>query len=258
MMAQGSIDTGLAAGAPEQTPTVEPSGLIRRYRVCLWIAIAAVLALLIGDALPLSAVHDFRQVLAHYGAGNAPPEELPDLDMFMGVGALFTILGFLLILSTFFLAMARARRIAKAVGIEGFDHSIGWTIGTFFIPILNLYRPWIGLAEIRNAVVLSSRFRQSGDEWKNHEGPTGATWALGAAAIVLPAVSRQFDTSKLPDPQSAGEVGPWIDAQWNLTLIGSAIELVWAIAFIVYLRALYGPLKQLIAMHLDGELKSAR
>jgi hypothetical protein len=249
--------SGLAASAPAEASGAEPSGLIRRYTISLWVATVALLVFLIGDVLPLSAIHVLQQAVARYGAGQVPMEEMPDVEAFQGFGALFTLLGFPLILSAFFVAMARARRIAMAVGVAGFDCSLGWTIASFFIPILNFYRPWIGLAEIRNAVILSSRFRQGGEEWKNHEGPTGATWALGAVAVVMPIVSRHFDPSSVPDPQSAGDLPQWIDAQWNLTVIGAAIELAWAIPFVLYLMALYGPLKQLIALYRSGQLKIA-
>jgi len=251
MTVQDSDYSSIAAGEQVEAP------LMRRYTICLWITAGALFVFLVGDVLPLAAIRDFQQVVARYGMGNVPPEELPDVELFQSLGALFTLLGYVLILPAFFVAMVRARRVAKAVGVEGFDCSLGWTVATFFIPIVNLYRPWIGLAEIRGAVILSSRFRQNGEEWKNHEGPTGATWGLGAAAIILPIVSRRFDPSKVPEPQSAGELAQWIDTMWSLTVIGSAIELAWALAFILYLATLYSPLKQLLAFYRDGELKKA-
>jgi hypothetical protein len=57
--------------------------------------------------------------------------------------------------------------LEAVIGKESFHYSWGWTIGTLFIPVVCLYRPWVGFGEVRRAAIgMSSRARVS-QEWQS-------------------------------------------------------------------------------------------
>lgn len=61
------------------------------------------------------------------------------------VMAILAVLGLATALSGFFLGMARGRRVGERAGLTGYSYSMGWAVGSFFVPLLNLYHPWVGL-----------------------------------------------------------------------------------------------------------------
>ncbi len=53
----------------------------------------------------------------------------------------------------FLFSMSKIRNgVEELIGKPAFFYGWGWTIGSLFIPIVCLYRPWVGFAEIRRAV----------------------------------------------------------------------------------------------------------
>lgn len=64
--------------------------------------------------------------------------------------------------------IVRAHRAVRALGAEGLTISPGWAVGYFFIPFLNLVRPYRAMKEL----------------WSASESPSG--WASTPASSILP------------------------------------------------------------------------
>lgn len=93
----------------------------------------------------------FSQQEALYLAGDVPESQIFQLAL----GALAAGCSFLLIfvigVVLFCIFLFRAHRNALALGITDLSYSAGWTIASFFIPVVNLFAPYIGVREIYQA-----------------------------------------------------------------------------------------------------------
>lgn len=67
---------------------------------------------------------------------------------------------------TFLVAAGLLRQELERRGGRGFRWTWRWTAVTLFLPVVNLVRPWLGLAEIDRAVSVSVRDGRVGDAWR--------------------------------------------------------------------------------------------
>jgi hypothetical protein len=51
-------------------------------------------------------------------------------------------------LLSFFVWLNQANKLARAAGTQGLRFSLGWTVGYFFIPVLNLWKRYQAVADI--------------------------------------------------------------------------------------------------------------
>ncbi|MEW5725960.1 MAG: DUF4328 domain-containing protein [Thermodesulfobacteriota bacterium] len=94
----------------------------------------------------------------------------------------------------FYLAwLYRVRRNLPALGVEDLRFSPGWTLGWWFVPIMNLFRPFQVVSEIWRA---SDPDRTGSLDWK--EAPRSALlglwWFFWLAAYLLGNVSLRLST----------------------------------------------------------------
>jgi len=124
----------------------------------------------------------------------------------------------------FLLAMLNARRVAEAVGIRGWDNSWGWTVGTIFIPIACLFRPWLGFAEIRRAIFASAA---AGRATRDREFST-FTLVLGAAFFICGGIGNVTGRAvdQLPAPSSPDSFYGYVDKFSDLLLTMGAAQAV--------------------------------
>ncbi len=104
--------------------------------------------------------------------------------------------------------LARANHNAGALGAEGLSATPGWTIGYFFVPILNLYRPYQILQEIWQASAPEA------GPWKNRPGLAliGWWWGLRLIGVVVDRVSLQMAKHSGEGPDSVQNLitGTWV------------------------------------------------
>jgi hypothetical protein len=142
-----------------------------KARLSMFVSVAL---MAVGVAAAFIAAYVYLQIaqLAYtYGWGQIPPEQYPvppeaieeffiDLDWVVlasFVGGAFAAL--------FSMSFARWG-IEAVIGKPSFYFTWGWTIGAIFIPLVCLYRPWVGFGEVRRAAVgIASRQRIS-QEWQ--------------------------------------------------------------------------------------------
>ena len=84
--------------------------------------------------------------------------------------------------------MHRSSKNARALGATGMEFTPGWTVGVWFIPIINLFRPYSAMKEIQMAST-----NPSDGAWKSAEplgllAPWWACWLIGG--IIERGVSR--------------------------------------------------------------------
>lgn len=152
-------------------------------------------------------------------------ESLAWFDIVYGLVGLLTVPLSLLTAILFLVWVNRANKNARALGAQGMQFTPGWCVGWFFIPIMNLFKPFQAIREIFQASDPAT-------------GPTN--WHLQG---------------------SSGVVGLW----WGLWLIGNVLgqiefRLAWreedleASAALGAVNAVLGVILCLVAMHLVRSL----
>jgi len=100
--------------------------------------------------------------------------QLSAADVLLFVVSL-AVIGVFLATAVLFLAWVyRAHKNLKALGATDLKYSPGWAIGGFFVPFLNLVRPYQVVTEIWNASA-SQRRSPLGGAWKQEE----SSWFIG-------------------------------------------------------------------------------
>lgn len=142
----------VAAGST--IPEIQTGFLPSRYRyisgrtraqwviVCLWLTIA-VRTLCMANAL--LSIHFVQQTARGIEYAD---QELSLMDISVMVLNVLVIGIQAATVSAFLFWIYRAHSNLPALGAENLDYSPGWAVGYFFIPILNLFRPYQVMSEI--------------------------------------------------------------------------------------------------------------
>ena len=153
---------------------------LRGFDTGLAFFLGGVAAVAATDAMVLWFIRILRSAVDRYGWGNVPQEEIPPFDVFDRWGTLIDLAAIALYGVGFLLAMLNARRLAEAIGIRSWEYRWAWTVATIFIPIACLFRPWLGFAEIRCAIVTSAAAGRAAKA----NGFSPYTWVLCIATFV--------------------------------------------------------------------------
>jgi len=103
----------------------------------------------------------------------------------------FLLIGVVLLTAVFFLMwIHRAHKNLTALGAAELKYSPGWAVGSFFIPVLNLFRPYQVVTEIWKASASRAR-RRGGINWTNEQTPVflNLWWALWLISGFLDSLS---------------------------------------------------------------------
>ncbi len=146
--------------------------LMRRFTLCEILLVCGAAMAIAGMLVQIHYIGVLQALVAEYGWGRIPRAEVADgvaIDMTTRV---LSLVGYTMAIAAFFTGMARVRRVAREVLAARFEYGFGWTVGSLFIPIICLFRPWVGLAEIRG------KLASIGDSG------SGATWTLAAVFLI--------------------------------------------------------------------------
>jgi len=90
----------------------------------------------------------------------------------------------------------RASKNARALGARGMKCSAGWAVGSFFVPIINLFKPYLAVKEVEKA----SDPQAGPMDWTRAKasGKVGVWWAFWIASGVLGQVTSQMAMSTDP------------------------------------------------------------
>lgn len=169
-------------------------------------------------------------MLAHLaGARVIPPDEVEELTAFEWVFSLtaiaylaIVVLSGILILRWFW----RANKNARALS-HGLETTPGWAWGFFFIPIMNLFRPFRTMEEIWQS-------SQSPHGWRTVETPVLMRWWWGLWLIgnfVDNASGRLMDDNTVQIGATLGLIGYLLTIACNITfqrLINPIAQNQWA------------------------------
>jgi hypothetical protein len=112
---------------------------------------ATVLLATTAAASPLMALGMLQtaQLLARMRSGVAVADADADrTDLVVAGSAVIMVIGFIGSIITFCLWTHRAHRNLQPLRASGLRYTSGWAVGSFFVPILNLFRPYQIMQEI--------------------------------------------------------------------------------------------------------------
>ena len=139
---QSSLTQGLPRRHQRRIPFQTVEGLARFLLLAFVLCAAA-------DAVSLSAGFAQDAMLADLAAGvEFTDEELDTNDEFYAMTGIMQLIPFLLSSIVFLVWINRASKNLRAFGGPTPRFSSGWAVGYWFVPILNLFRPFLVVREI--------------------------------------------------------------------------------------------------------------
>ncbi|HDS01454.1 MAG TPA: DUF4328 domain-containing protein [candidate division Zixibacteria bacterium] len=130
---------------------------------------------------------------------------------------------------TFFLWFYRAHKNLYRARVPFLKYASGWTIGGFFVPFLNLVRPFSMMKEIwRGSVIMSSIRNTVEMEYLETSKKIGWWWGFFLSSRFFSSLSRRF-------LRMAEEPGEFINPAW-LELISSILTVVSGIILILLVK----------------------
>lgn len=206
-------------------------------------ALLSIAALAVGIVLDLIAiVSDFMEIglLSGIQAGgvitNAEAAANDTRQLIIGV---LQIVVYLVTVVLFLMWIHRAHRNLPALGAQGLKYSPGWAVGGFFVPFLNLVRPFQVMKEIWKAsspghgvsdfAGTSGTLGVSGTSWQTAPvSPLlGLWWGVWLLSGVLGQVAVRLS--------SADTVEGLLTSSW-MTLLSDAMGIVAAVLIILIIR----------------------
>lgn len=143
-----AVTIGVANPAPLAQPfnraagfAKDPTALTKFLKVMLWISAAVALLGLIISGISLATGNAAKTA----GGG------VSALDIAEGLTGLLQLLVFVVTGIPFLMWIHRANRNARALGAQDMQFTPGWSVGWYFIPIFNLWKPYQAMKEIWQA-----------------------------------------------------------------------------------------------------------
>ena len=171
---------------------VDPRGKAMFALVMLWICMASEALMLIMDCAQLYI----------YSLDLSEDETLA-FDLFYGLVGLGYLVAYLTTAVAFLMWMHSMSKNAHGFAPQQMRYSPGWTVGYFFIPILNLFRPFQAMKDIWNA----SAERADAGSTQNDQ-ILGIWWTLWLIGNVLGQVT--FRTSLNADTTEELEIATFV------------------------------------------------
>jgi hypothetical protein len=162
-------------------------------------------------------------------AGAEAPGSGVETGVAIGVGcqALLYLAAYLATVVVFAMFVHRCCSNAHALGARGMEFTPGWAVGWYFIPFMNLVKPYQAVQEIYRATDPQA----DADDWKLSYVPSlfGWWWGLWIVSNVLGSIVGRAALSSDP---AALAVGPWLD------VVDGVIDVALCTIAILMVRAL--------------------
>lgn len=122
------------------------TGILMRFLIGFFVGLIAIYAMRI--AISAWDIGIYQRELA----GVEVPDDEIDTNLFIDYLVSLAFLGVQITIVVLFCVFVNVTsKNARALGSEGMRFSPGWTVGYFFIPIINLFRPYQAVTEIVKA-----------------------------------------------------------------------------------------------------------
>jgi len=144
-----------------------------RVKVVVWLFIAGIIMELVSIGSDIAEIELLQRI---GGDGGVTEAEAEANDLRVGVIAFLDGLVMVAGMIAFLVWIHRARSNLPTLGIEDARWSPGWAVGWWFVPIMNMFRPFQVVKEIWKASGVEAR----PDSWRDVSTPAllGWWWAL--------------------------------------------------------------------------------
>jgi hypothetical protein len=141
-------------------------------------------------------------------AGLEAPETDGHTVMLIGVGcqALTYLFVYLVTVIVFGMFLHRSNRNARALGAQGMEYTPGWTVGWYFVPFLNLVKPYHAVQEIYRATDPDA----DAYDWTRAYVPGLLPWWWGLW-IVSNVLGALVGRLAMSSDATAHAIAPWVD-----------------------------------------------
>lgn len=135
---------------------------IRRVLVVLlWATIAVALVALVLAYLERNVLYGIKTMSFPSREEMMAAAEASDRNV--GIVGLIQVAVFLGLSIVWFMWIYRSNKLARALGASRMTYSPGWSVGWFFIPIANLFKPYFAMKEIYLATLDPRQFNTEQD-----------------------------------------------------------------------------------------------
>jgi len=150
------VETGIATAPPSASATPagfrDPTTLTRALTILLWAGIALGVAAIVSNLLEVKLLSDFQ------GGRTFAPGEAESNDLRQQTISFMRMPVILGTVVVFAIWIYRAGYNVRQLGATGMQFSPGWAVGWYFIPILNLWKPYLAMKEIWKASAAPARW----------------------------------------------------------------------------------------------------
>jgi hypothetical protein len=180
----GALSTGSIQGFPGFR---DPERLTRWLKILLYVSIAADVAGLISDLLEFRLLNEIKNASTMSPSLTAAADASDSRQQILGI----IRLALLVVTGVCFLVwIHRANANVRALGAQGMTFSPGWSVGWYFIPIANMWKPYQAMKEIWRASANPTRWQ---DEARG--GLLPWWWALFLSSNILGNISFRLRMS---------------------------------------------------------------
>jgi hypothetical protein len=219
------------------TPYVPLGGRARLVIVCLLIGI-------IIDAVAIYFLASQLSLIGRFFSGQTvAPGELESNDSRVVVIGAVQVLIFLITVVTFLIWIHQAHRNLPATGAQNLEYSPGWAVGGFFVPFLNLVRPFQVMREIWKASDPDQDIAE-GDYWKNSDTTPalGFWWFVWIGAGLMASISvlmmRTVESANRFSPLSLAEMVNRLSTATLLRIVSEILSVIAAVLVILLIKGI--------------------
>ena len=138
----------------------DPTNLTATLKIMLWVFLGLNIILILSNFAELNLLKSVNLTLAKAEA----------IDTRQQVLGIIYLIVYIITGITFLKWIYRANLNVRGFGVRGLKFTPGWSIGYYFIPILNLFKPYQAMREIWKT-------SKNPDDWENQQGsPLLASW----------------------------------------------------------------------------------
>jgi hypothetical protein len=235
------------APPPIDADLVDPPGKVKPFASghtrAMW-AVTFLSLVMVADMLGIGSALMQIDLLGRAKVGGVSESEATANDLRQGIVGLLQMVTIIGSYITFLMWFHRAHRNLPSLGNRGLKYSPGWAVGAWFVPILNLFRPYQIMAEIwrgsdPNNVRLDSQYQQ----YARVSSLVGLWWALWIIMNFASQASLRF--SMHADSIESLLAGSWVDCVASVISLPAALLAIMVVRRVdTYQEARYRALTQ--------------
>ena len=221
-MSLDQADTSVVGATPAADPAGfrDPTLLTRWLKALLWIGVALTVISFASGLMELKLLSDMQ-------AGETPPPGAADSnDLRQQIIGAIRFVEIVTVIIVFAIWIYRANYNARQLGAEGMEFTPGWAVGWYFVPLANLWMPYMAMKEI----------------WKASAAP--ANWQDQPRGSILPwwwgffLISNILNQSALRFAMRAKTLDE-IVASSTTSVVADAVDVVSSLIAIVLVGQIY-------------------